>query len=36
MAKKKIHRQGRMTAVLVNHGGKWLFEQVHFSVPDAS
>jgi hypothetical protein len=36
MAKKKIHREGRMTAVLVNHGGKWLFEQVHFSVPDAS
>ena len=26
----------RMTAVLANHGGRWLFEQIHFSVPDAA
>ena len=30
-----IHVEGRMTAVLVNRGGRWVFEQVHFSVPDA-
>ncbi|MFA4877186.1 MAG: nuclear transport factor 2 family protein [Methanoregula sp.] len=35
MGGKSIHMEGRVTAVLVNHGGKWLFEQVHFSVPDA-
>lgn len=29
----RIHMDGRMTAVLANHGGRWLFEQVHFSVP---
>lgn len=30
---ERIHLDGRMTAVLQNHGGRWLFEQVHFSVP---
>jgi hypothetical protein len=34
IAGKPFHREGRMTAVLANHGGRWLFEQVHFSVPD--
>jgi len=29
----RIHMEGRVTAVLVNQGGRWLFEQVHFSVP---
>jgi hypothetical protein len=35
MGKKSIHMVGRVTAVLVNRGGRWLFTQVHFSVPDA-
>jgi ketosteroid isomerase-like protein len=30
---KRITMDGRVTAVLVNHGSRWLFEQVHFSVP---
>jgi len=30
---KRIAMEGRVTAVLANHGGRWLFEQVHFSVP---
>jgi ketosteroid isomerase-like protein len=30
---KRITMDGRVTAVLANHGGRWLFEQVHFSVP---
>lgn len=30
---KRIAMDGRVTAVLANHGGRWLFEQVHFSVP---
>lgn len=34
IAGKPVHMEGRMTAVLANHGGRWLFEQVHFSVPD--
>ncbi|NMB79088.1 MAG: nuclear transport factor 2 family protein [Methanomicrobiales archaeon] len=33
IAGKSAHMEGRMTAVLANHGGRWLFEQVHFSVP---
>ncbi|MDO9549931.1 MAG: nuclear transport factor 2 family protein [Methanoregula sp.] len=32
---KSIRMEGRVTAVLVNSGGRWLFEQVHFSLPDA-
>jgi len=35
MGGKPIYMDGRMTAVLKNHGGRWLFEQIHFSVPDA-
>ncbi|HOX34498.1 MAG TPA: nuclear transport factor 2 family protein [Methanoregulaceae archaeon] len=35
IGKKPIHLEGRMTAVLVNRGGRWLFEQIHFSAPDA-
>ena len=35
IGKKSIHMDGRMTAVLVNRGGRWLFEQIHFSVPGA-
>lgn len=26
--------EGRMIVVLINQGGRWFFEQVHFSVPD--
>ncbi len=35
-AGKPVHIDGRLTAVLANHGGQWLFEQVHFSVADPS
>ena len=34
MGGKRINIHGRMTAVLVNRGGRWSFEQVHFSAPD--
>jgi ketosteroid isomerase-like protein len=34
MGGKSIHMEGRVTAVLINRGGRWLFTQVHFSVPD--
>lgn len=30
---KRIRMDGRMTAVLANRGSRWLFEQVHFSLP---
>jgi ketosteroid isomerase-like protein len=33
MGGKRIHMEGRVTAVLVNRAGRWLFTQVHFSVP---
>jgi hypothetical protein len=36
IAGDNVRMEGRMTAVLVNRGGRWLFEQVHFSVPDAA
>jgi hypothetical protein len=35
IGKKSIRMDVRVTAVLVNQGGMWLFEQIHFSVPDA-
>lgn len=33
MGGKEIRMDGRVTAVLVNRGGRWLFEQIHFSIP---
>ncbi|HNX17203.1 MAG TPA: nuclear transport factor 2 family protein [Methanoregula sp.] len=33
IGEKNINMEGRVTAVLVNQGGRWLFTQVHFSVP---
>jgi ketosteroid isomerase-like protein len=36
IAGKNVLLEGRMTAVLTNHGGRWLFEQIHFSVPDTA
>jgi hypothetical protein len=30
---KSIQMDCRMTVVLANRGGRWLFEQVHFSMP---
>jgi hypothetical protein len=35
MGSRNIHMDVRVTAVLVNRGGRWLFEQIHFSVPGA-
>ncbi len=33
MGGKPVSMDGRMTAVLAHREGHWLFEQVHFSVP---
>lgn len=31
---KHLPMQGRMTALLRNTGSRWLFEQIHFSMPN--
>ena len=33
LAGKPVNIDGRVTAVLANRGGRWLFEQLHFSLP---
>jgi len=30
---KKLSLQGRMTTILRNTGSRWIFEQIHFSMP---